>query len=88
MLEALNASLPSLVSTGVALQDIVAKESLGGVIDLDAPDANLGDSIALLLSNPDALQQMGTKARRYTQEHYSWASVAAELKALYARLTK
>lgn len=86
VLEALNAGLPPLVSTGVALHDLVAKESLGGVIDLDAPSTNLGDSITLLLSSPDDLQAMGMKARRYTQEHYSWTSIATELKTIYARL--
>jgi glycosyltransferase involved in cell wall biosynthesis len=86
VLEALNAGLPSLVSTGVALHDLVAKESLGGVIDLDAPSTNLGDSITLLLSSTDDLQAMGMKARRYTQEHYSWTSIATELKTIYARL--
>ncbi len=92
VLEAWNAGLPCVISTGVALHPIVTAEGLGAVVNAEdslsaeGSSPTLGDAIAGLLQDRDVLLAMSTRARQYSQAHYTWTSIASALHALYARI--
>lgn len=81
VLEALTAGLPALVTPGVALADLVNKQQLGYVPDLDANE--IAVAIQQVLADPDRAKLMGIRARQLTSENYTWDKIATDLIAIY-----
>jgi glycosyltransferase involved in cell wall biosynthesis len=84
VLEALASAPPALVTTGVALSDLVKEQDLGWVVDLEIEA--IADAIQNFLNNPDIAKQKGDRAAQYVAEHYTWEKIALNLKAIYKNI--
>lgn len=84
VLEALASGTPALVTTGVALSDLVKEQNLGWVVDLTIEA--IVSSIQEFLDNPDIAKQKGDRAAEYVAKHYAWEKIALNLKAIYAKI--
>ncbi len=84
VLEALGSGTPALITTGVALSDLVKEQNLGWVVDLEIEA--IANSIQDFLDNPDMARQKGDRAAQYVAEHYTWEKIANNLKAIYANI--
>jgi glycosyltransferase involved in cell wall biosynthesis len=84
VLEALASGTPALVTTSVALSDLVKEQDLGWVVDLEIEA--IADAIQNFLNNPDIAKQKGVRAAQYVAEHYAWENIALNLKAIYKNI--
>jgi glycosyltransferase involved in cell wall biosynthesis len=84
VLEALASGAPALVTTGVALSDLVKDQNLGWVVDLEIEA--IVSSIQEFLDNPDIARQKGDRAAQYVAANYSWGKIAQALKAIYTKI--
>ena len=84
VLEALAAGTPALVTTGVALSDLVKEQNLGWVVDLEIEA--IANSIQEFLDNPDVAKQKGDRAAQYVAANYSWEKIALNLKSIYENI--
>ncbi len=84
VLEALASGTPALVTTGVALSDLVKEKDLGWVVDLEIEA--IANSIQEFLDNPDIAKQKGDRAAQYVAEHYDWKNIALNLKSIYENI--
>lgn len=81
VLESLVVGTPVLVTPGVGLASVVREQELGYV-----PALNLDDIIAALegfFTHPDRAKVMGTRARHYISENYTWDKIATDLVSVY-----
>lgn len=81
VLEALAASLPVVVTPGVALSRIVTEHHFGQVASL-APD-DIANSITSLLTDADRLAAMGSAAKAFIENQYAWDKVAGSIVKMY-----
>lgn len=81
VLEALAAGTPALVTTGVALADLVKEQNLGWVVDLDVEA--IASAIQDFLDHPQFTQQIGDRARQFILENYTWDKIAIEMVSVY-----
>jgi glycosyltransferase involved in cell wall biosynthesis len=81
VLEALASGLPALVTPGVALADLVDKQQLGYIPELDVHE--IATSIGQALDDPDRSQQIGIRARQFTIDNYTWVKIATDLIEVY-----
>jgi glycosyltransferase involved in cell wall biosynthesis len=84
VLEALAAGIPTLVTPGVALAELVNNEKLGYLPELDI--GSIADSIQQALAYPDRTKAMGDRARSFVKENYTWASIAAKMIGMYRNI--
>lgn len=84
VLEALASGTPALVTTGVALSDLVKEQNLGWVVDLEIEA--ISNSIQEFLDNPDLAKQKGDQAAQYVAANYSWEKIALNLKSIYENI--
>ena len=84
VLEALASGTPALVTTGVALSDLVKEQNLGWVVELEIEA--IVSSIQEFLDNPDMAKQKGDRAAQYVAEHYTWEKIALNLKSIYENI--
>ena len=84
VLEALSSGTPALVTTGVALSDLVKEQNLGWVVELEIEA--ITNSIQEFLDNPDMAKQKGDRAVQYVADHYSWGKISQDLKAIYTKI--
>lgn len=79
------ASEQPVVGTDVeGIREFVA-EGYGELVPLNDPRA-LGETLSELLSNPDAIEELGTEARSYVNAEYSWDATVAQTYYLYREL--
>ena len=81
VLEALASGTPVLVTSGVALADLVKSQNLGWVVQLET-DA-ITSIIQEILESPETIKQKGDRAAEYIIENYSWDKIAASLLKTY-----
>lgn len=81
VLEALASGLPALVTPGVALADLVDKQQLGYVPELDV--RSISNSIGQSFADPARSQLMGTRARQFIAANYTWQRTATDLIEVY-----
>jgi glycosyltransferase involved in cell wall biosynthesis len=81
VLEALAAGIPALVTPGVALAELVDREQLGYIPELDVK--SIANSIQQALAYPDRAKEMGDRARNFVSENYTWASIATKMVGTY-----
>jgi len=81
VLEALQRGVPVIVTPEVGAAEIVRKSGGGLVADGD-PDA-LGRAMDWLTGDAARSRAMGEAGRRHVRDHCGWASVAAQMEALY-----
>jgi glycosyltransferase involved in cell wall biosynthesis len=84
VLEALASGTPALVTTGVALSDLVKEQNLGWVVDLEIEA--IANSIQEFLDNLDVAKQKGDRAAQYVAANYSWDKIALNLKSIYENI--
>ena len=84
VLEALASGTPALVTTGVALSDLVKEQNLGWVVDLEIEA--IANSIQEFLDKPDLAKQKGDRAAQYVAASYSWEKIALNLKSIYENI--
>lgn len=84
VLEALASGTPALVTTGVALSDLVKEQNLGWVVDLEIEA--ITHSIQEFLDNPDMAKQKGERAAQYVAANYTWEKIALNLKSIYENI--
>ena len=85
VLEALASGTPALVTTGVALSDLVKEQDLGWVVDLEI--GAIVSSVQEFLDNPDMAKQKGDRAAQYVAASYSWEKIALNLKSIYENIS-
>lgn len=81
VLEAMGVGCPVVVTPEVGLANIVQKTGAGLVIE--GTSTVLGKCLQDLLSNPDLLQQMGSRGRQAVADHFTWDSVGKQMEEVY-----
>ncbi len=81
VLEAMQSGRPVVVTPEVGAAEIV--RAAGGGIVADGDPASFGAAIERLLADRALADAMGAAGRRYVHANLSWASVAADMEALY-----
>jgi glycosyltransferase involved in cell wall biosynthesis len=81
VLEAMHAGRPVVVTPEVGAAEIVRK-ACGGII-ADGDPVSFGAAIDRLIADRVLADAMGAAGRHYVRANLSWASVAAEMEALY-----
>ena len=81
--EALACGVPAIGSRGEGGPEEIAATG-GGLLLVPPRDPTaLADTIAALLADPDALEQLGAEARRTAGEHFSWEACGSATVAAY-----
>jgi len=73
-------------AVGGILETIVDGET--GILVPPADPMALADGINKLLRNPERAKQFGENGRRRVVDHFSWASIARQVEALYAEVVE
>jgi glycosyltransferase involved in cell wall biosynthesis len=81
VLEAMHAGRPVVVTPEVGAAEIVRKA--GGGIVAEGDPVSFGAAIGRLIADRAFADAMGAAGRHYVRANLSWASVAAEMEALY-----
>ena len=79
--EAMAVGCPVVVSSEVAIEDVVRSSGAGMVVDRD-PIA-IAAAVAEILNNPTSAAAMGAAGRLVVDERFSWPIVAARMEAFY-----
>ncbi|MEH2140496.1 glycosyltransferase [Nostoc sp.] len=86
VLEALAVGIPVVVTPGVALAAVVQQNKLGYVPQLDVQA--IAEAVDCYLSHPQAVKDMGDRARKLVLENYTWNHIAENLMDIYTKLIK
>jgi glycosyltransferase involved in cell wall biosynthesis len=86
VLESLASRTPTLVTTGVALSDLVKEQNFGWVVDLEIEEITA--SIQEFLDNPAMAKEKGDRAAHYVAENYAWEKIALNLKSIYENILR
>ncbi|MBF2057337.1 MAG: glycosyltransferase [Cyanobacterium sp. T60_A2020_053] len=86
VLEALASGLPVVITPGIALSSMVKDNDLGYICDLDIDSIYL--AITRALSNPEKLEDMSRRGRKFIQKNYSWDKIAKDLVDVYKEIIK
>ena len=81
LLEAMASGVPVLTTDVGAIKDYVFEEC-GILMKDDCPKA-FADKIVFLANNRELLKEMGQKARKVTEEKFSWKQLAPRYAQLY-----
>ena len=84
VLDALASGTPALVTTGVALSELVKEQDLGWVVDLEIKE--IVDAIQEFLNNQTIGQEMGDRARQFILESYTWDKIAIKMASVYTKV--
>jgi glycosyltransferase involved in cell wall biosynthesis len=85
VLEAMQRGVPVVVTPEVGAAEIV-RQAGGGMVVQGDPEP-LGEAINRLINDPALARSLGEAGRRYVLEHCAWPRIAAQMEALYERLT-
>jgi glycosyltransferase involved in cell wall biosynthesis len=86
VLEALASGTPALLTTGVGLSDLVKKQNLGWVVDLEIEA--IATAIQDFLDHPQIANQIGDRAAQYVSENYTWSEIANRLIVIYKNILR
>lgn len=86
VLEAMAEGCPVLVSEGVGLADTVKTSGAGRVVGQDIKE--LAGALSDMLSNPEALRQMGEHGKLTALREFSWEVVAQKMEATYEKMLR
>ncbi len=81
VLEALAAGTPTLTTPGVALSQMLEKENLGYVTELDI-DA-IASNLEYILSHLEEAKEKGDRNRQFVRENYTWDTIALKMIDVY-----
>lgn len=84
LLEALAAGLPTVATATGGTPELVKDGENGFLVPPDDHVA-LARRVSMLLDNPELRRQIGERARRLSQEGFSWQRVIEEFEAVYYR---
>jgi glycosyltransferase involved in cell wall biosynthesis len=76
--------LPTIVTPGIALSEVVKQHQLGAVPKLE--EGAIATAILKALNQPEAMKEMGDRARQLVLNHYTWDRVAAQLIDVYSAI--
>lgn len=83
-LEAMSCGLPLLLSDIPGHRELVVKEQNGFLFDSDSPN-ELEERIQSMISDPAALDRMGSASRKRAVEHFDWTKLATHHLNLYVQ---
>ena len=86
VLESLGAGVPVIVTPGVALSDIVEKQHLGYVTELNVEAISI--TLQQFLDNYQSAKNMGTRARQFILDNYTWNNIAVKMVSVYQDIIK
>jgi len=75
-------SMERTVITTPMVNEAIGASAGSEVLLAEQPDA-FADHIRLLLENPSKLNSLGTQARKFVRQHYSWESSVRKLETLF-----
>ena len=81
VLEALAAGTSTLTTPGVALSEILEKENLGYVTELDIDI--IASNIEYILSHLKEAKEKGDRASQFVRENYTWDTIALKMIEIY-----
>ncbi len=84
VLEGMAAGLPCVITTGCNFPE-AAKENIALVVDINAEA--IADGLLKFLENTEAAQTMGTRARQFIFDHYTWEQISKRLINAYQKIT-
>jgi glycosyltransferase involved in cell wall biosynthesis len=86
VLESLAAGVPVIVTSGVALSDIIKQQHLGYVTELNVEEIAL--TLQQFLDNSQSAKNMGARARQFILDNYTWDSIAVKIVSVYQGIIK
>lgn len=87
ILEAMSFGKPVIGTKTGAIPEFIQKSGAGILIDSESPE-QICKAITTILLNPHKTRKMGTQARNYVVENYSWREVAEHTLDLYNNILK
>lgn len=81
VLESLAAGLPTLVTPGVALSQLINQHQFGYVPPLE--ETAISNALLHIFQNPEEAKQKGERARKFIQRNYTWDKIATDLIEVY-----
>ncbi|WP_088240458.1 glycosyltransferase [Calothrix rhizosoleniae] len=84
VLESLAIGLPVLITSGVALADMVKQKQIGYVTELDVDE--IANAIDTFLNDPQVGKVMGDNACQFIAEQYSWHYIAKKIIVTYKKI--
>lgn len=85
ILESMAAGTPVVASDLEVVREIMQDREHGKLVRPDRPDA-LARALRIALEYPDQLVEMGKKAQKHIEEHYTWDHISHQLTAVYKRI--
>jgi glycosyltransferase involved in cell wall biosynthesis len=82
LLEAMAVGLPVVATSVSGIPEVVKDGETGRLVPPRRPDL-LADALAQLLADPVSRTRLGEAGRRFVNEHTSWTSAIAPLRALF-----
>jgi glycosyltransferase involved in cell wall biosynthesis len=86
VLEAMQHGVAVVATPEVGAAEIV-RQSGAGIVAAGEPEP-FGNAITALIEEPDLCRRMGRAGRHHVALHHTWASVAAQMEALYSSLSR
>jgi glycosyltransferase involved in cell wall biosynthesis len=80
VLEGMASGLPCVITTGCNFPEAATAQA-AHVANINADE--IARALIQCLSNPQQAKEMGQRARQLILEHYTWDSIAAQLKEVY-----
>jgi glycosyltransferase involved in cell wall biosynthesis len=81
VLEALAAGLPAIVTPGVALSEIIKQYQFGAVPEME--EEAISTAILQAINQPESMREMGSCARQFVLERYTWGAISTQLIDVY-----
>lgn len=83
VLEGMACALPCVITTGCNFPE-AQKENAAYVVDIDAEA--IANALIKCLENPQKAKEMGDRAKKLIQEHYTWDKIALKMIDVYQKI--
>ena len=84
ILEAMSYGIPCLVTRGTTLGEAIEAANAGWMAETTS--GNVGDIIIKVIESRNDFMQIGSNAREYVINNYSWDAIASETIKIYSEL--
>lgn len=86
VMEAMFAGRPVIVSNTPGMDEVVVDGDVGQIVDFEAADNRLVQTLQDLTDEPGRWEEMGRNARTYATSRYSTQAMSAAIQAIYTEL--